>query len=191
MFDKALGDCLWVGVISVADLFPSLGNGRTGALDDQRPREPGGRQAADESVNRRQVTERHGPQHTGGGILPGMSLPFIFVLVSVIELLVLAAVEDRIGLGPTLGLILFTGILGASLVRKQGFSVFAQVRDQMSRGMFPGRELAHGALVLIGGAFLLTPGFLTDMLGFALMTPTFRELVRIRVTAFMQRRAPR
>jgi UPF0716 protein FxsA len=120
-----------------------------------------------------------------------MSLPFIFVLVSVIELLVLAAVEDRIGLGPTLGLILFTGILGASLVRKQGFSVFAQVRDQMSRGMFPGRELAHGALVLIGGAFLLTPGFLTDMLGFALMTPTFRELVRIRVTTFMQRRAPR
>jgi UPF0716 protein FxsA len=120
-----------------------------------------------------------------------MSLPVIFVVVSVVELLVLAAVEDRIGLGPTLGLILFTGILGASLVRRQGFSVFAQVRDQMSRGAFPGRELAHGALVLVGGAFLLTPGFLTDVLGFALMMPAFRELVRVRGTRFLQRRAPR
>lgn len=120
-----------------------------------------------------------------------MSLPFIFVFVSVVELLVLAAVEDRIGLGPTLGLILFTGILGASLVRRQGFRVFDQVREQMRRGTFPGRELAHGALVLIGGAFLLTPGFLTDALGFALMVPTFREVVRIRGTRFIQRRAPR
>ena len=119
-----------------------------------------------------------------------MSLPIIFVTVSVVELLVLAAVEDRIGLGPTLALILFTGILGASLVRSQGFSVFTRVRIQMSQGTFPGRELAHGVLVLIGGALLLTPGFLTDALGFALMVPAFRELVRRRGTTLLQRRAP-
>jgi UPF0716 protein FxsA len=119
-----------------------------------------------------------------------MSLPLVFVTVSVVELLVLAAVEDRIGLGPTLAIILLTGILGASLVRSQGFSVFARVRIQVSQGTFPGRELAHGALVLVGGALLLTPGFLTDALGFALMVPTFRELVRRRGTRFLQRRAP-
>ncbi|MDR9450575.1 MAG: FxsA family protein [Acidimicrobiia bacterium] len=119
-----------------------------------------------------------------------MSLPIIFVAVSVIELLVLAAVEDRIGLGPTLAIILFTGILGASLVRSQGFGVLVRVRQQMSQGVFPGRELAHGALVLIGGALLLTPGFLTDALGFALMVPALREMVRLRGTRFLQRRAP-
>jgi UPF0716 protein FxsA len=119
-----------------------------------------------------------------------MSLPIIFVAVSVIELLVLAAVEDRIGLGPTLAIILFTGVLGASLVRSQGFGVLVRVRRQMSQGVFPGRELAHGALVLVGGALLLTPGFLTDALGFALMVPTLREIVRIRSTRFLQRRAP-
>ncbi|MCJ7755612.1 MAG: FxsA family protein, partial [Thermoanaerobaculales bacterium] len=86
--------------------------------------------------------------------------------------------------------ILFTGILGASLVRSQGFGVLVRVRQQMSRGMFPGRELAHGALVLIGGALLLTPGFLTDALGLALMVPTLREMVRQRGTRFLQRRAP-
>jgi UPF0716 protein FxsA len=119
-----------------------------------------------------------------------MSLPIIFVAVSVFELLVLAAVEDRIGLGPTLAIILFTGVLGASLVRSQGFGVLVRVRQQMSQGVFPGRELAHGALVLIGGALLLTPGFLTDALGFALMVPTLREIVRLRGTRFLQRRAP-
>ena len=113
-----------------------------------------------------------------------MSLPVIFVTVSVVELLVLAAVEDRIGLGPTLAIILFTGILGASLVRGQGFGVLARARNQMSQGTFPGRELAHGALVLVGGALLLTPGFLTDALGFALMVPWFREVVRVRGTTF-------
>lgn len=120
-----------------------------------------------------------------------MSLPVIFVTVSVVELLVLAAVEDRIGLGPTLAIILATGILGASLVRHQGFSVWGQARAQINQGVFPGTEIAHGALVLIGGALLLTPGFLTDTLGFALMVPAFRELARRRSTAFLRRRVPR
>jgi len=118
-----------------------------------------------------------------------MSLPIIFVGVSVVELLVLAAVEDRIGLGPTLATILATGILGASLVRSQGFSLLARVRNQLNQGIFPGRELAHGALVLVGGALLLTPGLLTDALGLALMVPTFRELVRRRGKRLLARRA--
>jgi UPF0716 protein FxsA len=120
-----------------------------------------------------------------------MSLPVIFVSVSVVELLVLAAVESRIGLGATLAIILATGILGASLVRAQGFSVWGQARDQINQGVFPGREIAHGALVLAGGALLLTPGFLTDALGFALMVPAFREMVRKRGTQFVRRRVPR
>jgi UPF0716 protein FxsA len=189
MRDQAKGDGLGIAFPALAYVFARFGNSCAGTLDDQRAREVG-RKAADESVDRGQVMELHGAQHTGGGILPDMSLPIIFVTVSVVELLVLAAVEDRIGLGPTLAIILFTGILGASLVRSQGFSVLVRVRNQMSQGVFPGRELAHGALVLIGGALLLTPGFLTDALGFALMVPTFREIVRRRGTSFLQRRAP-
>lgn len=190
MRDQPKGDGVGIGWAALAHLFSRFRNGCPGTLDYQRTRKVGGRKTADEGVDRRQVTERHGEQHTGGGILTLMSLPIIFVAVSVIELLVLAAVEDRIGLGPTLAIILATGILGASLVRSQGFGVLVRVRQQMSRGVFPGRELAHGALVLIGGALLLTPGFLTDALGFALMVPALREMVRLRGTRFLQRRAP-
>jgi len=145
-------------------------------------------QAADEGIDGRQIAKRHEEQHTGGVILPGMSLPVLFVTVSVVELFILAAVEDRIGLGPTLAVILLTGVVGASLVRRQGFGVLTRLRTQIAQGVFPGRELAHGALVLIGGALLLTPGFLTDTLGFALMIPAFREQVRRRGTGFLQRR---
>lgn len=119
-----------------------------------------------------------------------MGLVFAFVAVSVAELMVLAAVEDRIGLGATLLLILLTGVLGAYLVRSQGLDVLGTVRRSIAAGIFPGRELAHGAIVLIGGALLLTPGFLTDAVGFALMVPSIREVARLRGMRFLQNRAP-
>ncbi len=118
-----------------------------------------------------------------------MSLPFLFVAVSVAELAVLVAVESRAGLAATLLLILLTGVLGASLVRRQGLGVLHTVKRQLAEGVFPGREIAHGAIVLAGGILLLTPGFLTDLVGFALMVPALREQVRLGGMRFLRRRA--
>jgi UPF0716 protein FxsA len=115
-------------------------------------------------------------------------LPLIFVGVPIAELLVLAVVERRIGLGPTLLLILFTGLLGAYLLRRQGFATLAAIRAEMVAGGFPGRSLAHGGLILFGGGLLLTPGFITDAVGFALMIPAVRELARKQITHFVRGR---
>lgn len=115
----------------------------------------------------------------------------LFVAVSVAELAVLAAVERRLGLGATLLLIFVTGVLGASLVRAQGLGVLGTVRRQLGEGVFPGREIAHGAIILAAGLLLLTPGFLTDAIGLALMVPAVREKARQGGMRFVQRRVGR
>lgn len=118
-----------------------------------------------------------------------MALPVLFLAIPLAELVVLAAVENRFGLATTIGLIVLTGLLGAYLVRRQGLALLGQVRAELQRGAFPGQELGHGALLLLGGALLLTPGFLTDAVGLALMAPSFRELVRLRVRWYLDGRA--
>lgn len=123
------------------------------------------------------------------GILSFMALPVLFLAIPLAELVVLAAVENRFGLATTIGLIVLTGLLGAYLVRRQGLALLGQVRAELQRGAFPGQELGHGALLLLGGALLLTPGFLTDAVGLALMAPSFRELVRLRVRWYLDGRA--
>ena len=115
-------------------------------------------------------------------------VPALFVLVPAAELAVILMVEDRIGWPSSIAVIVGTGILGAYLVRRQGLSAYRVVQRTVESGMFPGREMAHAALVLVGGAFLLTPGFITDAVGFSLMVPAVRELVRIRATALARRR---
>ncbi len=104
----------------------------------------------------------------------------LFVGVPIAELAVLAAIENQIGLGWTLGLIVVTGVIGARLAFRQGRSVWAAFRARLAAGQMPGAELAHGAMVLVGAAFLLTPGVITDVAGFLLMIPWFRELLRVR-----------
>ncbi len=86
-------------------------------------------------------------------------------------------ISDIIGLGNTLLLVLVTAIIGATLVRWQGLSVFRNFRQQQMAGQIPTSPIVHGVLILVGGAFLLTPGFLTDTVGFALMVPPVRELI--------------
>ena len=101
-----------------------------------------------------------------------------FLIVPIVELLLFIWIQDRIGLGPTLLGIVVTAIIGASLVRRQGFAVWSRFQSELSAGGLPGQQLAHGAMVLIGGALLLTPGYLTDAVGFLLMVPGVREVVR-------------
>jgi UPF0716 protein FxsA len=102
----------------------------------------------------------------------------VFLLVSLLEIVIFIWVQDLIGLGATLLGAFVTAIIGGALVRRQGLAVWARFRSELEKGGLPGRQLAHGAMVLVGGALLITPGFLTDLIGFSLMVPFIREAVR-------------
>lgn len=106
-------------------------------------------------------------------------MPFlaIFAIVALAEMATFFWVESRIGLGWALGLALLTAIIGSMLVRRAGITVLGAIRSKWSEGKLPGRELTHGAAILVAGAFLISPGFLTDTLGFLLLIPSVRDLI--------------
>ncbi len=102
----------------------------------------------------------------------------LFTLIPIIELMVLIDLGTSIGLAPTLGVVILTGALGAWAARTQGFYVVSRIQAEMAAGRLPGAEMVEGAMVLVGGVLLLTPGLLTDAAGFALMAPAVRAVVR-------------
>ena len=118
----------------------------------------------------------------------GAFLVLAFLTVPILELLFFIYVERRIGLAWMLAGIVLTAVAGAVLVRHQGIAVWTRLREDLMAGLMPGRQLVHGALVLVGGALLLTPGFLTDAVGFALMIPIVREALRLAGTRIIQSR---
>ena len=95
----------------------------------------------------------------------------LFTLIPIIELMILIDLGSSIGLAPTLGVVILTGALGAWAARTQGFYVVSRIQAEMAEGRLPGAEMVEGAMVLVGGVLLLTPGLLTDAAGFALMAP--------------------
>jgi len=99
----------------------------------------------------------------------------LFVGIPLIELYFLIQVGSRIGALPTIGLSIFTALLGGVLVRVQGFSVLMRVRDAIGRNELPAFEMLDGALLLVAGLVLLLPGFVTDILGFLLLIPMLRR----------------
>jgi UPF0716 protein FxsA len=105
-------------------------------------------------------------------------LLLLFIVVPAVELALLIEVGNHIGTLPTLGLIAFTGVLGASLARRQGLSVLARVRREVAEGGVPAGPVVDGVLILVAGAVLMTPGLLTDALGFALLIPQVRGLIK-------------
>lgn len=115
-------------------------------------------------------------------------LGLLFVLVPVLELMLLLRVGEWVGLWPTLALILTTGVAGAALARAEGLRVFFQFQKELMSGRLPGQALLDGISVLIGGAFLVTPGILTDLAGFALLVPYTRRLIQARVRRNLERR---
>ncbi|HSM45901.1 MAG TPA: FxsA family protein [Acidimicrobiia bacterium] len=106
----------------------------------------------------------------------------LFGLVAIAEMATFFWVESRIGLGWALGLALATAIVGSNLVRRAGLSVWARLRGKVNEGQLPGRELSDGAAILVAGAFLISPGFLTDTLGFLLLVPAVREAIHRSIT---------
>ncbi|MEX2279445.1 MAG: FxsA family protein [Acidimicrobiia bacterium] len=104
----------------------------------------------------------------------------LFVALPLIELILLGWVGSTIGFGWTALIVVITGIVGARLVARQGRLVWREIVARLHSGQVPSVELAHGAMLLVGGAFLITPGILTDLFGLLLMVPWFRELIRVR-----------
>ncbi|WP_400162074.1 FxsA family protein [Brevibacillus sp. TJ4] len=102
----------------------------------------------------------------------------LFIVVPAIELWGIITVGKLIGGWPTVGLVILTGFLGAWLAKRQGLQVFRLVQLQLSRGQMPTESLIDGALVLVGGVLLLSPGFFSDTIGFLLLIPYTRMIVR-------------
>ena len=103
-------------------------------------------------------------------------IPLLLLALPVAEIAVFVVVGQYIGLLPTLAMILVTALIGSALLRIQGFGLLQRIRLETEQGRVPGRELVHGVMILIAGLLLLTPGFITDALGFLLFIPAVRDL---------------
>jgi UPF0716 protein FxsA len=100
-----------------------------------------------------------------------------FALISIAEMATFFLVGSRIGFGWALGLALATALIGSYLVRRAGLSVLGRFQTKVNQAQLPGRELTDGASILVAGAFLISPGFITDTLGFLLLVPGIRGLI--------------
>lgn len=105
-------------------------------------------------------------------------LPFILLVVPIVEIAVFIAIGDQIGIFYTLLMIFVTAILGSILLRIEGFKVLGKIQQEMAAGRMPAAELTSGVMILIAGVLLLTPGFVTDGLGFLLFLPPVRAAIR-------------
>ena len=101
-----------------------------------------------------------------------------FTIIPVSEIYILIAIGGQIGILPSIGLVILTGIVGASLARSQGLQTLGRIRDSFQQGVVPGEELLSALLIAIAGIVLLTPGFLTDAAGLFLLIPATRTLCR-------------
>ena len=112
----------------------------------------------------------------------------IFVLVPVIELTLLIKVGSMIGILNTITIILLTAMIGAYMVRLEGLSVLSRLQQNMQDGVFPAEEMIDGAMILVAGALLLTPGFFTDVVGFLMVFPGSRKLIKKIARRYIEKR---
>lgn len=122
-----------------------------------------------------------------------MWLFFAFLAVPLIEIGLFIQVGGMIGLWPTLAIVVLTALAGTMLVRSQGALALAQLKNSFETLRDPTEPLAHGAMILFSGALLLTPGFFTDAVGFALLVPAVRNIIlkEIKKRVEVQRVTPR
>jgi len=115
----------------------------------------------------------------------------LFLSVPVIEIYLLIKVGSLVGALPTVALLLAISLLGAYLVRSQGFRIITEVRDELSQGRLPAARMLDGALVLIGGLLLTTPGFFTDFIGIFFLIPATRRIIKLWLGLWLQARLAR
>lgn len=99
----------------------------------------------------------------------------IFVIMPIVEMSILFSVGQRIGALNTIGLVMLTAVIGSAMLRQQGLNTLFKAREKMAVGEMPAKEMAEGILLAVGGAFLITPGFVTDVVGFLCLFPLTRQ----------------
>jgi UPF0716 protein FxsA len=115
-------------------------------------------------------------------------LVLLFIVVPILELYLIIQIGGMIGVWPTLALLLADALLGSLLLRHQGRGAWRRFNAALAERRFPGREVADGLLIAIGGTLLLTPGFITDIAGLILLIPPTRALVRRLLKGVVARR---
>lgn len=102
-------------------------------------------------------------------------LLLFFVVTPIVEMYLLLTVGDYLGALPTIGLVLLTAVIGVTLLRRQGLATLTRAQQRMAEGSIPAAEMADGLLLAVAGPLLLTPGFMTDAMGFVLLVPAVRR----------------
>ena len=109
---------------------------------------------------------------------------FAFIAVPILEIAVFIQAGEHLGLWPTLATIVLTAMIGTALLRHQGLAILARARESIEKNTFPAAEVFDGLCLLVAGALLITPGFITDGAGFLLFVPALRAFLR---RTFMRR----
>ena len=112
-------------------------------------------------------------------------LLLLFFTIPLVEIYVLLEVGGAIGVLPTIAMVVLTAVIGAGLIRAQGLATLGRVQQQLERGELPAVGIIEAALLLVAGALLLTPGFVTDTIGFLILVPPLR---RWAIESFLARR---
>ena len=133
-----------------------------------------------------------GTEAMEGGVRAGMTLfgrlALLFIVVPIVELMLLIRMGQIVGLLPTLALVVTTGVVGAGLARVEGLKALWTLQSELAQGRLPAQAIMDGLAILVGGALLLTPGILTDILGFSLLLPRSRRAIQKRVRARLEKR---
>ena len=102
----------------------------------------------------------------------------LFIVIPIVELAVIIQVGQAMGVLPTIGLLLLVSVVGSWLVKREGLGVWRRFKHQMETGNVPGKELADGMMIMLAGALLLSPGFVTDVVAILLLLPPVRAAIR-------------
>ncbi len=112
-------------------------------------------------------------------------MPFflLFIMIPLAEIMVFMKMTGIIGLGTSLLLAFLTAILGGAIVKYQGIQTLSKAQNNLNQGQLPSKELFDGLCIVAAGATLITPGFITDIIGFSLLVPALRERLRIALSS--------
>lgn len=116
--------------------------------------------------------------------LSGLLL-LIFIIVPLVEIGLFIQIGGLIGALPTIGLIILTAVIGVSLIRLQGLTTLARIREKLNRDEIPATDLAEGLMLLVAAILLLTPGFFTDAIGFLILIPPIRRPLALRLLHYL------
>ncbi len=105
----------------------------------------------------------------------------LFLLIPIIEIYFLIKVGEVIGAWPTIFLVVLTAVIGAALLRQQGLSTLARLQNNISQGKIPAQEMVEAVMLAVGGALLMTPGFVTDTIGFLCLLPFSRKFIAAKI----------